>query len=30
MGYFSSNLAKEVDRRTGWKEKVWGRGIRRL
>jgi len=25
MCYFSSNLAKEVARRTGWKEKVWGR-----
>jgi hypothetical protein len=25
VGYFNSNLAKEVARRTGWKEKVWGR-----
>jgi hypothetical protein len=25
MCYFNSNLAKEVARRTGWKEKVWGR-----
>jgi hypothetical protein len=24
-GYFNSNLAKEIGRRTGWKEKVWGR-----
>ena len=25
MCYFNSNLAKEIGRRTGWKEKVWGR-----
>ena len=25
MCYFNSNLAKEIARRTGWKEKVWGR-----
>ena len=25
MCFFNSNLAKEVGRRTGWKEKVWGR-----
>jgi hypothetical protein len=25
MCYFNSNLAKEIARRTGWKDKVWGR-----
>jgi len=25
MRYFNSNLAKEIGRSTGWKEKVWGR-----
>ncbi len=25
MCYFNGNLAKEIGRRTGWKEKVWGR-----
>jgi hypothetical protein len=25
MCYINSNLAKEIGRRTGWKEKVWGR-----
>ena len=25
MCFFNSNLAKEIGRRTGWKEKVWGR-----
>jgi REP element-mobilizing transposase RayT len=25
MCYLSGNLAKEIGRRTGWKEKVWGR-----
>lgn len=25
MCYFNSNLAKEITRRTGWKDKVWSR-----
>jgi len=25
MGYFNSNLAREIARRTGWEDKVWGR-----
>ncbi len=25
MGYFNSNLAREISRRTGWRDKVWAR-----
>src|SRR5437868_9439865 len=25
MGYVGSNLAREIARRTGWKDKVWAR-----
>src|SRR6185436_12824934 len=30
MCYFNGNLTKEIGRRTGWKEKVWGRRYRSI
>jgi hypothetical protein len=30
MGYFNSNLAREIARRTGWEDKDWGRRYQAL